>query len=240
MILRRLLFIIVVIEVFREFDDSVFEGLSFDYSSKDARINHATVLLAWYCVLPKATKRVLELGTGSGAISIYLARKYDVEITAIDVDEELIEIAHKNARVNNVTDKVKFMQLSSAMAVEKFSAGSFDVVVSNPPHFAHEGIESPSQRRNSSRRLTIEGIKEFAQATGRLLKSRGAFFFILHPRDLTRWLSAFEMNNLGVHRLRFVFGTANKQSQLVLVKGRKNSTSEVVVEPPIILRKGRS
>lgn len=230
----------MVIEVFKEFDDSVFEGLSFDYSSKDARINHATVLLAWYCDLPKGTKKVLELGTGSGAIAIYLAKKYDVEVTAIDVDEELIEIARKNATANNVMNKVEFMWLSSAGAPEKFPAGSFDVVVSNPPHFAHEGVESPFQRRNSSRRLTIEGIKEFARTTGRLLKSRGAFFFILHPRDLTRWLGAFEMNDLGIHRLRFVFGTANKQSQLVLVRGRKNSTSEVVVEPPIILRKGRS
>ena len=226
--------------MFREFDDSVFDGFSFDYSSKDARINHATVLLAWYCDPPKGTKKILELGTGSGAIAIYLAKKYDVEVTAIDIDEELIRIARKNAQTNGVADKVNFMHLSSAMASRKFLAGSFDVVVSNPPHFAHKGIESPFQRRNASRRMTVEGIKEFAQTTGRLLKNGGAFFFILHPRDITRWLKAFEMNGLGIHGLRFVFGTEHKQSQLVLIKGRKSSTSEVVVEPPIILRKGRS
>ena len=51
------------------------------------------------------------------------------------------------------------------------------MVVSNPPHFLHSGVESPDGKRNRARRIDPELAMVFASATSKLLKNRGAFSF---------------------------------------------------------------
>lgn len=77
----------------------------------------------------------LDLGTGSGAIALAIAKeKPQWKITAVDISVEALKVAEKNAKQNNV-DNVMFMQshwFSSLTA-------KFDVILSNPPYLdAHD------------------------------------------------------------------------------------------------------
>jgi len=77
-----------------------------------------------------AGKRVLDVGTGSGRLSIELAKaRPDWQITGIDISEEMLKIACKNAEKANVADRIEFRQ-SSAETLP-FPEGYFDLVVSN-------------------------------------------------------------------------------------------------------------
>ncbi|HOI33756.1 MAG: methyltransferase [Mesotoga sp.] len=225
-------------KVFGDFDPGVLNGLTFDISNPLGRINHGTVLLSWFCKPPGKAHRSLELGSGSGAISIYLASRYGIEASGIEVDEQLYKLSLENARRNGVEDRVSFFNCSVVdfLASKHEKHHDFDIVVSNPPHYLHPGIESPDSRRNTARRMSHQLMGEFVGATGELLKNRGAFFFLIHPRDLTKWIRRMEDVRLAIHRIRFVHGKSGGQAQLVLIAGRKNSSSEVLVEPPIILR----
>jgi release factor glutamine methyltransferase len=79
-----------------------------------------------------SSKRVLELGTGSGAISIALASlKPESEITATDISEAALEVARGNARAHGV--KIDFV-LSDWF--EAIGPRPFDLIVSNPPYVA--------------------------------------------------------------------------------------------------------
>jgi tRNA1(Val) A37 N6-methylase TrmN6 len=223
-------------EYFRDFDPTVLDNLVLDISEKRGRINHGTVLLSWYCVPPKKTKRILELGSGCGAISIFLAKNHGLNVTGIEVDRELYELSLRNSELNKTSDLTAFLNTSVSALKESLSCCSYDMIVSNPPHYLHSGIASPDDRRNLARRASVDLMNEFVETTGFLLKNRGAFFFLLHPRDLTRWIRAFEDAKLAVHRLRFAYGKTDRQAQLVLIGGRKSSSSEIVVEPPIFMR----
>ncbi|PIJ60695.1 tRNA1(Val) (adenine(37)-N6)-methyltransferase [Mesotoga sp. H07.pep.5.3] len=221
---------------FRDFDPYVLEAFDFDFSSKHARINHGTVLLSWFVEPPKGSRKVLELGAGSGVISIYLAKTFGLEVTGVEVDRELHTVATKNASLNGVENLTRFVNCD----IDDYAANNrgevFDMVVSNPPHFLHSGVESPDGKRNRARRIDPELAMVFASATSKLLKNRGAFFFLLHPRDLTKWVRLLEDLKLGIHKMRFAHGSMEGQAQLVLVSGRKSSSSEIVVEPPIRMR----
>ena len=225
-------------KVFGDFDPGVLNGLIFDISYPLYRINHGTVLLSWFCKPPGKTRRSLELGSGSGAISIYLASRYGITASGIEVDGQLHKVSLENARRNRVEDRVSFFNcsVSDFLTSKRETHHDFDIVVSNPPHYLHPGIESPDSRRNTARRISPGLMNEFVRATGALLKNRGAFFFLVHPRDLTKWIRRMEDERLGIHRIRFAHGKSGGQAQLVLIAGRKNSTSEILVEPPIILR----
>ncbi len=73
---------------------------------------------------------VLEIGTGSGCISIALKRNQpSLEITAIDISRKALTLAKKNARINKT--KINFIQKN----LFKFNlVNNYDVLISNPPY----------------------------------------------------------------------------------------------------------
>ncbi|MGC9384906.1 MAG: tRNA1(Val) (adenine(37)-N6)-methyltransferase, partial [Kosmotogaceae bacterium] len=193
-----------------------------------------------YIEVSKKIKKIIELGCGSAVISLYLAKNNVVEVTSIDKNEQLIKIARKNVMNNDLKGNINVKQLNIGSVKNEFRNGSFDMVICNPPHFAHSGLRSSKESRNEWRRLSKNSLMEFAKATRWLLKNRGVFYFVIHPRDMAEWLRSFDDNKLGIHRMKIVHGKLEKQAQLILIKGRNNSTPEIVVEPPLILRKDES
>jgi release factor glutamine methyltransferase len=85
----------------------------------------------------KKTPKILDLGTGSGAIGLALAKNLpNAQVTCVDVSAEALTIAQENAGLLNLSS-VKFLQsnwfdgLATALPSENCV---FDVIVSNPPY----------------------------------------------------------------------------------------------------------
>lgn len=85
----------------------------------------------------KCGARILDIGTGSGAIAISLAKLVkDAEVVAVDISPEALAIARKNAE--RLGAKVEFVE---ADALKDLSAlGEFDIIVSNPPYIPQSDI----------------------------------------------------------------------------------------------------
>jgi release factor glutamine methyltransferase len=83
--------------------------------------------------IPRASAaRVLELGTGSGAISVALAKeRLGLEITATDISEAALAVARRNAREHGAA--IDFVHSDW---FEALGPGQFDLIVSNPPYVA--------------------------------------------------------------------------------------------------------
>jgi release factor glutamine methyltransferase len=76
--------------------------------------------------------RIVDIGTGSGAIAVALAHHLpEAEVTAIDISPAPLAIARQNARRNDVDRRIRFVEgdLFTPVADERF-----DIVVSNPPY----------------------------------------------------------------------------------------------------------
>jgi release factor glutamine methyltransferase len=79
-----------------------------------------------------AAPRIVDVGTGSGAIAVALAHKLpDARITAIDLSASAMAVARKNAELNGVSERIRFLcgDLLAPVAGEQF-----EMVVSNPPY----------------------------------------------------------------------------------------------------------
>lgn len=87
-----------------------------------------------------AHPRVLDVGVGSGVISVTMAaERPDCTVVSLDISEEAIEVARRNASTIGVTDRVEFRQsdlLSSLKVGERF-----DLILSNPPYIAEPDYE---------------------------------------------------------------------------------------------------
>lgn len=83
--------------------------------------------------------KILDLCTGSGAIGISLAKYINsCVLTLVDISEEAIKIAKKNASINKVESQIKFIHSN---LFDNLESQKFDIIVSNPPYIKSEDIE---------------------------------------------------------------------------------------------------
>ena len=108
------------------------------------------------CVGSNPNPRILDLGTGSGAIAVALAKEvYGAEVVATDISSDALEIARANARRHGAEDRISFRagDLFGPVAGSKF-----DLIVANPPYIRREDIVTlPRDVRDFEPRVALDG-----------------------------------------------------------------------------------
>ena len=103
-------------------------------------------------------RKVLDLCTGSGAIAVSLAKYLpQAEITAIDISNDALKIAKKNAISNNVQNQITF--ISSDMFTN-LSEEKFDIIVSNPPYIKTNVIKNLDIQVQNEPCIALDGGKD--------------------------------------------------------------------------------
>ena len=84
------------------------------------------------CIPEDAACRVLDVGTGSGAIAVTIAAERPLAlVTATDISEAALKVASENAKQLEVANRIRFEHANLLSGVEQY-----DVIVSNPPYIA--------------------------------------------------------------------------------------------------------
>lgn len=78
------------------------------------------------------TKKVLDIGTGSGCIPCAIAQGGDYYITSVDISSKALEVAKENVKRLELEKKIKLIESDLFSALDKNT--KFDVIVSNPPY----------------------------------------------------------------------------------------------------------
>jgi release factor glutamine methyltransferase len=90
---------------------------------------------------PQAGPRIVDVGTGSGAIAITLAKHLPkASITATDVSSAALAVARDNAARQGVAERIAFLECD--LLDHPQAAGPWDVIVSNPPYVREDEFES--------------------------------------------------------------------------------------------------
>lgn len=119
--------------------------------------------------------RVLEVGCGTGCISLSLAweRRGHVTCTATDIEPRAIDLATKNRDALGLTaDEVAFSLTNLVSSVPREEWGTFDVLVSNPPYIPTDVMRSlPHEVKDFEPDLALEGGADGLDIFRRLLNA---------------------------------------------------------------------
>ncbi len=147
-------------------------------------------------------KRILDIGTGCGNIAISIAKMMqDVEIAAVDISEEAIEVAKENVRLNGVSDRIEFLtgDLYQPFMQKKFK---FDCIVSNPPYIASEEFSSLQKEVLQEPHIALDGgldgllfIRRIISGASEFLKEYGCIFLEIGYNQANRVEKILRENN---------------------------------------------
>ncbi len=176
--------------------------------------------------------RVLDVGTGTGALAVAAVRSGAADVTAVDVSRRALAAAWLNARVRRLPVRVRRTDVSTVLP-----KGPFDLVLANPPY-----VPWPGGARSSSRwdagpdgRAVIDPL---CVAVPRLLSERGSFLLVQSSLSgVGRTLTALEETELRtsiVARKRIPFGPVLRErvdylEQRGLISGGQREEELVVI-----------
>jgi release factor glutamine methyltransferase len=120
--------------------------------------------------------RILDLGTGSGAIAVSLAKEIEgAAFWATDISAEAIAVARENAERHAVSGKITFCEGDLYQALEQ-PAPAFDMIISNPPYIASDAFDTlPEEVRAYEPRIALDGHEKGMYFIERIIADGGNY-----------------------------------------------------------------
>lgn len=185
----------------------------------------------------RRAERALELGGGSGIISLLLAtRGRFSHIDCLEVQAPYAELIERNIRLNGLEERVRAICADAREFPARADTGSYDAVFSNPPYMTvNSGASCASNAKEIARHEHFGGIADFAASAARALKYGGAFYAVFLPDRLADLITACRISGLEPKRLCFVSARADAPPSMVLLESRRGGKAGLFITPPLIL-----
>jgi len=222
-------------------EDAVLGGrLRLRQPGRGHRVGHDAILLAAACPA-RAGDAVVELGAGVGAAGLALAARVPgVSVTLVEIDPGLAALAEENARLNNLSTRVRAVVLDAAAPARAFAGVGLrpDMtarVLMNPP------FNDPARQRvspDAGRRLAHAApratLAAWVRTAARLLRARGTLTLIWRADGLNDVLATLVPSFGGVTVLP-VHPKAAEGAIRVLVRAVKAARGPLELLPGLVL-----
>ena len=125
---------------------------------------------------------ILDIGTGTGLLSLMVAQKTNAAIDAIEIDEAAFHQARDNFDQSPWRERLNIVHTDALL----FGTGKkYDCIISNPPFF-EDDLRSANATTNAAKHDTTLTLEQLLTAMAKHL-SRGGFFAVLLPVQRTRF-----------------------------------------------------
>ena len=170
------------------------------------------------------SKKILDIGTGSGCIIIsILKERAKCSATAIDISNKALKVAKINAKMHHLENKIKFINID----VDKFNTNKYDLILSNPPYIndidlsrLDDDIKIYEPKEALSGGLNgYKEIKKIIEKSSKILKINGKLIFEIGDtqKEYTKKL----LKNNGMYINKIIKDLSGKDRCIVSTKLNK-------------------
>lgn len=148
---------------------------------------------------------VLDVGTGTGILSLMAMQRGAKQITALELMPESATEASKNAATSKWADAINVVEQDFTTYEPNIT---FDLIISNPPFF-EQHLKSDDKLRSNARHTDTLNYQQLLTKSHQLLTKNGTIFLLLPCHSVTRIKQI--SNDLGL--------TLNKQTDFITMRG---------------------
>ncbi len=198
-------------------------------------------------VRPSPRALCVDLGSGTGVLSLLLARKDKVRrAVGVEIQATFASLIARNAALCDLADRVVPLcadvreltqtTLASALLNSRQGGVCADMVVTNPPYLGvGNGARNAADEKYLARHEVCGGVDDFCAAAERILRPGGTFYAVYRPDRLTALFAAMREHRLEPKRLVFVHADEKSEPSSVLLEARAGGAPSLHVLPPLML-----
>lgn len=218
-------------------DDLEFKNLKIIQNAKGFCFGIDSVLLSDFAKGIKKNSIVVDIGTGTGIISILLSAKTDIKkIYGIEIQEDVANMAKRSVALNELEDKIEVINTNIKDIFNFLEPNKIDAIVTNPPYMKlNTGAQNEEKKKLISRHEVECTLEDIIKISYKLLKSNGEFYMVHRAERIVDILYYLRQYKLEPKVLRFIQPKENKEPNLVLIKAVKNAGYQLTLEKPLII-----
>lgn len=215
-------------------DDLNLDGLKIIQKVGGYGFTSDSVLLANF-VKAKKTDTCIEIGTGSGVISVLVNYKEKPKkIFAFEIQEGAATLAKRNFALNNMQNKIEIICDRVQNFKKYINEGVVDVVFSNPPYFKYDSVMCGEIEEKVISRFDRElSLNDLFEVASKMLKFGGRFYFVNASNRLAECFENMKKHNLAPKKMYMVHPNSHKNSSVFLCECVKGGKNGIVVMPPL-------
>lgn len=178
------------------------------------KIGTDAVLLGSWCSVDGSPETILDIGSGTGVISLMLAQRFDAfTIDAIEIDENAYEETVENFEQSDWGDRLycynaTFQDFANEIAEEE---ETYNLIVSNPPFYTDD-FKTENKSRNIARFTSSLSFEELLLGVSKILSQDGVFAVIIPFREEQDFINLAKKSKLYPNRICRVQG--NEASEI--------------------------
>lgn len=178
------------------------------------------VLLGAWCSVEDYPDSILDIGSGTGVISLMIAQRSDaMTIDAVELDESAYEQTVANFEASDWGDRLycynaTFQEFADEIGEEE---ETYDLIVSNPPFYTDE-FETEDKARNKARFTSSLSFEELILGVSKILSEKGKFSVIIPFKEEESFIKIAKENNLFLNKICRVQGTEMSEIKRCLME----------------------
>ena len=215
-------------------------GITLTESKDVLRLGTDCLLLSAY-IKSQTKDTALEIGAGSGVISLLLAKRGCFKkIHAVEIQNDIFSLLRANVKENGFEQIIEPVNADIRFCnPEDFKGVS--VIFSNPPYMrADSGKASPVSQKQASRHEIFGGAADFCKAAAKILKTGGRLYLVYRPDRLATLMLSLSDSGFSPKRMTFVHADTDSEPSMVLVYGKRGGKGGLILTKPLIIYRDSS
>lgn len=183
----------------------------------------------------KAGENILDVGSGTGGISLCLAHRHTAnEIIGLEIQPELAVLAQQSAEANGFSH-LQYLHCDIKQKTLPIAACSFNHVITNPPYSDHD-MPSPNFSKATAHNHHNFDLSSWLHFCLKMLKPFGHLYLINRAEALNEILTALN-GRAGAVKIIPVYSKPGQNAKRVMVSAQKDSKTPTIILPPLYIHK---
>lgn len=204
--------------------DFRFKRFSIKQSDTAMKVSTDAILLGAWCRVSRDMQTALDIGAGTGVLSLMVAQRgeeWGLEVDGVEIDTKSALQAKGNVDDSPWSDNVALynMSIQSFLSQQRTASNGrkYDLIISNPPYFS-DPLLSPDSARSAARHTTRLSLDDLAQVASQLLREEGVFALILPFETTELFVETADRHSLFNSRRTIVHTTPESDPKRVLLE----------------------